>query len=84
VEFNKKFYVKAPNKKWAYDIISPSMMEFLIQSPVFSIQFDSLSVIVYHDRTFSTVDFEAAVDLINGVFERIPEYVIRDSKLRQA
>jgi hypothetical protein len=82
-EFNKKFYVKAPNKKWAYDIISPRMMEFLIQSPVFSIQFDLLSVIVYRDRTFSTADFEAAVNLINGVFERIPEYVIRDNKLRQ-
>jgi len=82
-EFNKKFYVKAPNKKWAYDIISPRMMEFLIQSPVFSIQFDSLSVIVYRDKTFSTADFEAAVDFINGVFERIPEYVIRDNKLRQ-
>jgi hypothetical protein len=82
-EFNKKFYVKAPNKKWAYDIISPGMMEFLMQSPVFSIQFDLLSVIVYRDRRFSTVDFEVAVDLINGVFERIPEYVIRDNKLRQ-
>jgi hypothetical protein len=82
-EFNKKFYVKAPNKKWAYDIISPNMMEFLMQSPVFSIQFDLLSVIVYRDRRFSTVDFEAAVDFINGVFERIPEYVIRDNELRR-
>lgn len=82
-EFNKKFYVKAPNKKWAYDIISPNMMEFLIQSPVFSIQFDLLSIIIYRDRFFSTADFEVAVDLINGVFERIPEYVIQDNKLRQ-
>jgi hypothetical protein len=82
-EFNKRFYVKAPNKKWAYDIISPTMMEFLMQLPEFSIQFDSLSVIVYRDRIFSTADFETAVDLINGVLERIPEYVIRDNELRQ-
>jgi hypothetical protein len=82
-EFNKKFYVKAPNKKWAYDIISPTMMEFLMQSPMFLIQFDLMSVIVYRDRRFSTADFEAAVDLINGVFERIPEYIIQDNKLRQ-
>jgi hypothetical protein len=82
-EFNKKFYVKAPNKKWAYDIISPGMMEFLIQSPVFLIQFDLLSIIVYRDRTFSTADFDAAVDLINGIFEHIPEYVSRDNELRK-
>jgi hypothetical protein len=82
-EFNKKFYVKAPNKKWAYDIISPRMMEFLIESPVFSIQFDLLSVIIYRDTTFPTADFEAAVNFINGVFERIPDYVIQNNKLRQ-
>jgi hypothetical protein len=82
-EFNKKFYVEAPNKKWAYDIISPKMMEFLIESPMFSVQFDLLSVIIYRDTTFSTADFEAAVDLINGVFERIPDYVIQSNKLRQ-
>jgi hypothetical protein len=81
-EFNKKFYVKSPDKKWAYDIINAKMMEFLLKMPVFSIQFDLLSVIVYRDRLFSTVDFEAAINLVNGVFERIPEYVNQNQQLR--
>jgi hypothetical protein len=83
-EFSKKFYVKSPDKKWAYDIIHPRTMEFLLSSPRFSIQFDLLSVIIYRDSTFSTADFEAAVYLINGIFERIPDYVIQNQKLRQA
>ncbi|MBN1392584.1 MAG: hypothetical protein JW947_07255, partial [Sedimentisphaerales bacterium] len=75
-EFSKKFYVKAPNKKWAYDIIHPRMMEFLLSSPVFTIQFDFLSVIVYRDRLFSPAEFTFAVEFINGFFDLIPDYVI--------
>jgi hypothetical protein len=82
-EFSKKFYVKSTDKKWAYDIIHPQMMEFLLASPVFSIQFDTLSVIIYRDRTFSAGDFEAAVNFINGFFALIPEYVIQSQKLNQ-
>ena len=81
-EFSKKFYVKSPDKKWAYDIIHPRMMEFLLASPMFSMQFDLLSVIVYRDNTFSPADFDAAADLVNGIFERIPDYVIQNQRIR--
>ena len=81
-EFSKKFYVKAPNKKWAYDIIHPRMMEFLLSMPQFFIDFESLSVIVYRENLFSPADFENAVNLINGIFDRIPDYVVQDNKLK--
>jgi len=82
-EFSKKFYVKSPNKKWAYDIIHPRMMEFLLTMPAFSIQFDSFSIIVYSESTlFSTANFESAINLANGIFQRIPDYVIQNQKLR--
>jgi len=80
-EFSKKFYVKSTDKKWAYDIIHPRMMEYLLKSPVFSIQFDTLSVIIYRDRIFSTADFEDSVKFVNGFFELIPEYVLQSQKL---
>jgi len=83
-EFSKKFYVKSPDKKWAYDIIHPRMMEFLMNSPEFSIQFDSLSVIVYRDTRFSPAEFEDAANLVNGIFERIPDYVVQNQRIRQA
>jgi hypothetical protein len=81
-EFSKKFYVKSPDKKWAYDIIHPQMMEFLLASPMFSIQFDLLSVIVYRNTRFSPAEFEDAATLVNGIFERIPDYVIQNQKIR--
>jgi len=81
-EFSKKFYVKSPNKKWAYDIIHPRMMEFLLASPMFSIQFDLLSIIAYCDTTFSPAEFEDAANLVNGIFERIPDYVVQNQRIR--
>jgi hypothetical protein len=83
-EFSRKFFVKAPNKKWAYAIIHPRMMEFLLSMPQFFIEFDSLSVIVYREDKFSVADFENAVNLINGIFDRIPDYVIQDNKLKNS
>jgi hypothetical protein len=83
-EFSKKFYVKSPNKKWAYDIIHPRMMEFLLASPEFSIQFDSLSVIVYRDTRFSPAELEDAANLAGGIFERIPDYVVQNQRIRPA
>jgi hypothetical protein len=83
-EFSKKFYVKSPDKKWAYDIIHPQMMEFLMNSPEFSIQLDSLSVIVYRDARFSPAEFEDAANLANGIFERIPDYVAQNQRIRPA
>jgi len=81
-EFSRKFYVKSTDKKWAYDIIHPRMMEFLLASPEFSVQFDLLSVIVYRDTRFSPAEFEDAANLVNGVFERIPDYVIQNQRIR--
>ena len=32
-EFNRAFWVKSENKKYAYDVIHPGMMEFLLRGP---------------------------------------------------
>src|SRR5262249_36920644 len=38
-EFSKAFYVKCANRKFAYDVIDPQMMEFLLKAPKLSWQF---------------------------------------------
>lgn len=76
-EFSRKFFVKSPDKRWAYDIIHPRMMEYLLASPVFSIQFGLAYVIAWRDRRFECADFEAAAQIVKGIFDRIPEYVVQ-------
>jgi hypothetical protein len=79
-EFSRKFYVKSSDKRWAYDVIHPRMMEFLLASPMFNIQFGLKYIIVYRDSKFAPVDFEFAGSLICGMLDRFPEYLIKQQK----
>ncbi|OQB84632.1 MAG: hypothetical protein BWX88_02555 [Planctomycetes bacterium ADurb.Bin126] len=83
-EFSRKFYVKAPDKKWAYDVIHTRTMEFLLGQPKFHIHFDRTSVLVYRERTFTVNDFEPAIETAAGILERLPEYLVRQQQEKQA
>ncbi|MFA5864583.1 MAG: hypothetical protein WC975_07825 [Phycisphaerae bacterium] len=79
-EFSRKFYVQAPDKKWAYDVIHARMMEFLLASPTFHIKFDWNCVIAYHNSTFSVNEFESAANVIKGILDRLPDYVAKQQQ----
>jgi len=79
-EFSRKFFVKSPDKKWAYDVIHQRMMEYLLTAPKFSIQFAGDSIIAWSTLRFTPDDFQAAFDLIEGILDRLPEYLVRQQK----
>ncbi len=77
-EFSRKFYVKAADRKWAFDVIHPRAMALLLGSPRFSIEFDTGCVIAYRSSTFKVAGFIAATNVIEGLLDGLPEYVRRD------
>ena len=79
-EFSGKFYVKAKDKKWAYAVIHQGMMDYLLQAPDFSIQFDAGEIIAWRSRRFQPIDFEAAANLIRGMLDRLPDYLVQELK----
>jgi len=79
-EFSRKFYVKSPDRKWAYDVIQQSTMELLLRSPRFTLDFRGPHVIAFRNSMFSVAEFEAAVSLVEGVLDRMPEYLVRELK----
>ncbi len=79
-EFSRKFFVKSPDKKWAYDVIHQRMMEFLLASPEFTIEFDGMNIIVWRQGRLAPAGFDSAVNLATGILERIPEYVVKQQK----
>jgi hypothetical protein len=83
-EFSRRFHVKAPDRKWAYDVFHARTIEFLLEQPTFSLQFDRRSVIAHNGSTFSLGEFEAAAELIRGVLDRLPEYVIQQQRLERS
>jgi len=76
IEFSKRFYVKAPEKRWAYDVLHQRAMEFLLNSPEFTIQFGRDQVIAFRNGKFKGEDYEDAAKVIKGLIDRMPEYVV--------
>ena len=79
-EFSRSFYVKSPDKKWAFDVIHQATMEFMLASPRYTLQFVGPYVIVFTGRRFDIEQFTGAMDLAGGILDRLPEYLIRELK----
>jgi hypothetical protein len=79
-EFSRKFYVKSPDKKWAYDVIHARVMEMLLTSPQFTIQFDRGCVIAYRSSTFAAPDFDAALSVLTMLLDAMPDYLVKQQR----
>ena len=79
-EFSSKFCVKSPDKKWAYDVIHQRMMDYLLAAPDFRMQFDLTQVMVWGRRKFTPETFQQAIDHILGIYERLPDYLVKQQK----
>ncbi len=79
-EFSRRFYVKSPDRKWAYDVIHTRTMELLLASPRFSIEFDRRHVIAYRRSTFDIQEFAAAVGLAEGILQGLPDYLVQQQR----
>lgn len=74
-EFSREFFVKAQDKRWAYDILHQRMIEYLLEAPKFHFQLDSKDIMVWRNKRLSEKDFDDAFALIHGMLSRLPEYV---------
>jgi len=77
-EFSRKFFVQSPDRKWAYDVLHQRAMEFLLVSPVFSLKFDTQSVIAWRGTTFKPEEFTQALTVVRGLLEQLPGYVVKE------
>lgn len=79
-EFSRKFHVKAADRKYAYDVLHQRAIEFLLQSPVFSLEFDSRQVIAWRSKKFQPPEFERAAGVVHGLLDQLPAYLIAAMK----
>jgi len=79
-EFSRKFYVKAEDRRWAYDVIHTRTMEFLLDSPRFTIQFDGRHMFAARSAIFKITDFQDAIGVSKGILDRFPDYLTKQLK----
>ena len=84
-EFSKRFYVKSPDKRFAYDVVHPRMMEFLLdrKAPCVDIE-NARCCISDGSRRWSPQQFRSTLGWLDTFFERWPEHVLVDLQSRRA
>ena len=79
-EFSRAFHVKSPDRKWAFDVLHQQAMEFLLNSPRYNLDFQPGRIMACQGSTFSTADYEGALDVVTGLIELLPSSVLRELK----
>ena len=78
VEFSRKFHVSSSDKRFAYDLIDPRMMEFLMQSPGPALDMESgWLCLVDGKRRWDVFEFKARVNWLEQWLQHWPEHVVR-------
>lgn len=77
VEFSRRFHVKSADKRFAYDVIDPRMMEFLLAGEAPVVDIDG-GACCFHggNRQWTPQQFKAMLSWSKAFFERWPRHVV--------
>jgi hypothetical protein len=77
-EFSRAFYVKARDKRWAYDVITQDTMAFMLEKARgYRFELAPTCALVWQNRRMKPEAFEAAIVALANILGRIPEHVVR-------
>jgi hypothetical protein len=79
-EFSRKFFVKSPDRRWAFDVIHQKTMEFLLAAPRFTIEMAGPYVIAFRSSEFDPDEFEQALRVASGIIDHLPNYLLSEWK----
>jgi hypothetical protein len=74
-DFNRAFTVTCADRKFAFDVLNPQMMEFLLQHRDVGWRFERDSMIVVASGRRSIPQIDATLALMDQISDRIPEFV---------
>lgn len=75
-EFSRAFHVNSPDRKFAYDVITPRMMEFLMEGKPGAVEIEQgCCCICDGSRRWKPEQFEANLEWIKSFFELWPEHL---------
>lgn len=83
-EFSRAYHVKCSDRKLAYDIIHPQMIEFLMGIARIEWQFAGNMVLLHRSGTYEPDELIYAMKLVEGFLERVPEFVRQDVGIKRS
>ncbi|RNL79476.1 DUF3137 domain-containing protein [Nocardioides marmorisolisilvae] len=73
--FNRAFTVNCDDRKFATDVLHPQMMEYLLTLPDLAWSTRNDTVMVVEAGQHSAVQLDASLKAIDGILDRIPDFV---------
>ena len=78
-EFSRKFYVQSSDRKFAYDMLHPRMMEFLLEHPTATIDIENGALCLSNGLERWTPDrFRSAIVFVHQFCERWPRHLVKE------
>ncbi len=75
-EFSRRFHVKSPDKRFAYDVVHARMMEFLLRKRGLAIDIEQQRCCLSDgSRRWSPEEFKAWIAFLRGFFDLWPGHV---------
>ena len=74
-EFSRKFCVRSPDKKFAYDVCNARMIEYLLSNRDFSIEIESSILAICFNRRLAPDQIEPNLNRLFEVRSLMPEYL---------
>lgn len=75
-EFSRMFKVQSPDRKFAYDIIHPRMMEWLLRRPDTTLEIEGSQLVVLEAGTMEPDKVHPLLAHMAGIRERLPAYLL--------
>ncbi|HTL30893.1 MAG TPA: DUF3137 domain-containing protein [Tepidisphaeraceae bacterium] len=76
--FSRRFHVSSDDRKQAYDIIHPQMIEYLLSLPSHDYQFAGDQFVVATEGRLDAREIQQTMSAMSGVAQRIPGFVQRE------
>lgn len=77
-QFSRRYHVTCEVRQFAYDLIHPQMIEYLLAGPARHWQLRGDTIVVQKSGRFSSEEIAQVVTMIEGFVSRIPPYVRQD------
>lgn len=78
-EFSRAFCVRSPDKKFAYDVCHPLMMEFLLARPSLAIEFDGNLLALAYDTRLDVPEIEPSLRQLGEIRRLMPDYLFTNT-----
>jgi len=74
-EFSRTFCVRSRDKKFAYDVCHPLMMEYLLARPYLAIEFDGNLLALAYDSCLAVPEIEPSLRQLVEIRRLMPDYL---------